>query len=71
MYFKDSKLVESVKTIDFFVTRDFAEKTFDSCKSVRNGNDSVMDLLCGGEWGSKQCTAERWYTYMGSTSNGS
>ena len=30
---------------------------------------TVMQVMCG-PWGDANCTGERWYNYMGSTTNG-
>jgi len=62
------KVVESV---DFYVTKRHAQGSFDSCKNVVMGatNSFALDVLCGG-WGALRCNPQRWYGYMGSTSNG-
>lgn len=40
--------------------------TYNSCKqvSVPSTGQLALDLMCG-SWGSKGCSAQRWFTYMG------
>jgi len=62
---------EMVKAVTYFVSEEFNERTYESCKNVQfpAQSDTVMGLLCGA-YGSKKCTAKRWFDYMGSISNG-
>ena len=62
---------DMVKEITYYVTDEFPERVLDSCKNVQNPafGGSVLDLLCG-PWGSTWCTPRRWFTYLGSISNG-
>lgn len=61
---------EVVRSIDFYISRKYIEGTFESCKNVlmSSTNGPALDILCG-PWGSYRCTAERWFTFLGSTSN--
>lgn len=63
--------VSMVKEVTVFVHEEFNTETFDSCKNVQYPeiSDTVMGLLCG-QWGSRDCTAKRWFDYMGSIENG-
>lgn len=60
-----------VTKVDFFITRKYVRSTYDNCKNVlmSTTNGPSMDILCG-PWGSYRCSAERWFDYMGSISNG-
>ena len=60
-----------VRSVTYFVSEEFNEATYQSCKNVQfpAQSDTVMGLLCG-PWGSKKCTAKRWFDYMGSITNG-
>ena len=60
-----------VKSVTYFVSEEFNEATYQSCKNVQfpSASDTVMSLLCG-RWGSKKCTAKRWFDFMGSITNG-
>ena len=63
--------VAKVRSVTYFVSEKFNDATYDSCKNVQfpAQSDTVMGLLCG-PWGSKKCTAKRWFDYMGSITNG-
>jgi len=60
-----------VNTADVFIKRSYIEGTYESCKNVlmASTNRPAMDVLCGPH-GSHRCSADKWYTYMGSTENG-
>ena len=60
-----------VREVTYFVSEEFNEATYQSCKNVQfpAQSDTVMGLLCG-QWGSNKCTAKRWFDYMGSIKNG-
>ena len=62
---------DMVREVTYFVSEEFNEATYQSCKNVQfpAQSDTVMGLLCG-NWGSKKCTAKRWFDYMGSIKNG-
>ena len=56
--------VESyVKDVDIYVTIDYAERLFNSCKDVEfpSSHSKVIDLMCG----EGECNATRWLTYLG------
>ena len=36
---------------------------------MASANIPAMSMLCG-PWGSKNCSAHRWFNYLGSTNNG-
>jgi len=67
----EGETVKMVKEVTYFVHEEFNEETYESCKNVQYPeiSDTVMGLLCG-QWGSRECTAKRWFDYMGSISNG-
>lgn len=60
-----------VYKLDSWISKSYVTETYDSCKNVimSSTNGPAMDFLCG-PWGAYRCTPERWYDYMGSTSNG-
>jgi hypothetical protein len=60
-----------VYELQSYISDLYVSDTFDSCKNVimSSTNGPAMDFLCG-PWGAYRCTAQRWYDYMGSTSNG-
>ena len=49
-----------VKSVTYFVSEEFNDRTYESCKNVQfpAQSDTVMGLLCGA-YGSKKCTAKR------------
>ena len=51
---------EMVKSVTYFVSEEFNDRTYESCKNVQfpAQSDTVMGLLCGA-YGSKKCTAKR------------
>ena len=61
----------ALKDVTMFVSEEFAQTTFDSCKDVVNPatNGPALALLCG-PWGTTMCTPQRWFDYLGSTTNG-
>ncbi|XP_075063346.1 NPC1-like intracellular cholesterol transporter 1 [Mixophyes fleayi] len=54
-----------------FYQRQFADKTFDSCKNVRlpSTGGYALDTMCG-RYGAKLCTSQRWLDFQGDISNG-
>ncbi|XP_018008621.1 NPC intracellular cholesterol transporter 1 isoform X3 [Hyalella azteca] len=60
-----------ITELDFSMSESFADGVFDSCKDVSmpSTNEKVMSIMCG-PWGSYYCTPQRWFEFMGSTSNG-
>ncbi|ODM87820.1 Niemann-Pick C1 protein [Orchesella cincta] len=67
----DTTGIAVVAEIHAYVTDYYVTETYESCKSVimSSTNQLAMDMLCG-PWGSFHCTPQRWFDYMGSTSNG-
>lgn len=59
----------ALKSINFNVSKDYAYKTWDSCRGVRNPQtqESIMQLLCG-PYGTG-CSYEDLFNYMGDMSN--
>ncbi|XP_030752069.1 NPC intracellular cholesterol transporter 1 isoform X3 [Sitophilus oryzae] len=55
-----------VDVVNYYITQDFLEKTYNSCKqvSVPSTGQLAMDLMCG-NWGALRCSANRWFEYMG------
>ncbi|KAL3273722.1 hypothetical protein HHI36_015151 [Cryptolaemus montrouzieri] len=49
-----------------YVTNDYIEGTFNSCKqvSVPSTGQLALDLMCGA-WGASKCTPYRWFEFMG------
>ncbi|XP_066583703.1 NPC intracellular cholesterol transporter 1 homolog 1b-like isoform X2 [Prorops nasuta] len=57
---------EIVSKLKIFVTEQYINETFDSCKNIihpASGN-LAMDMGCG-DHGASRCTAKLWYQYMG------
>lgn len=63
--------MELVSQLVYYISKSYNEKSYESCKGVTNPATSgpAMALLCG-TWGAEKCNPERWFEYMGSTSNG-
>ncbi|KAG5683688.1 hypothetical protein PVAND_012954 [Polypedilum vanderplanki] len=57
---------EYIDEIDLFVTEDYLNGTYDSCKNVLmpSTGQKVMDMMCGGFPASK-CSPMRWFQHMG------
>eukprot|EP00088_Acartia_fossae_P051296 TRINITY_DN57623_c0_g1_i1.p1 TRINITY_DN57623_c0_g1~~TRINITY_DN57623_c0_g1_i1.p1 ORF type:complete len:248 (-),score=45.41 TRINITY_DN57623_c0_g1_i1:30-728(-) len=60
-----------VRQVSYFVDEAFNSETYESCKNVQFPamGDTIMGLLCG-PWGSAGCTPQKWWTYLGTESNG-
>jgi Niemann-Pick C1 protein len=60
-----------VKSLEAFVDDLYVTQTYDSCKNVYLSSlgGPAMGLLCG-HWGAQNCTAHKWFDYMGSFENG-
>lgn len=69
--FENGTSVELVSQLVYYISKSYNEKSYESCKGVTNPATSgpAMALLCG-TWGAEKCNPERWFEYMGSTSNG-
>ena len=52
-----------VEDVDIYVTIDYAERLYNSCKNVEflNEHTKVVDLMCG----EGECNATKWLTYLG------
>lgn len=68
---KGKEFQEAITEIDFYVTPDFANGLYDSCKNVLfpSTNQPVIQVLCG-PYGISNCSAQNLLSYMGSVSNG-
>ncbi|XP_044253215.1 NPC intracellular cholesterol transporter 1 homolog 1b-like [Tribolium madens] len=53
------------------IDENYIQEVYDSCKNVANPSTSskLIGLVCG-KYGAAYCTPERFFNYMGSTSNG-
>jgi Niemann-Pick C1 protein len=62
----NSKGQEYITAIDLYITNDYLNGTYDSCKqiSVPSSGQLAMDLMCG-PWGASKCSAMRWFNFMG------
>ena len=61
---------EMVKSVTYFVSEEFNEATYQSCKNIQfpSLSGTVMSLMCG-RWGTN-CTAKRWLDFLGNINNG-
>ncbi|XP_054723520.1 NPC intracellular cholesterol transporter 1-like [Uloborus diversus] len=69
---KSSKVddgTEVVEEIDYYVSKQYVYRLFDSCKDLQGifPGSLIMDYGVCGSWGSAQCSPERWTEFMGST----
>ncbi|KAJ2940417.1 hypothetical protein O0L34_g97 [Tuta absoluta] len=62
-YVKFNDTVDSVMAVDFHLSMDYMEGTFNSCSQVQtpSTNGKAMDLICG----DANCTPMKWFTFMG------
>ncbi|GAV02187.1 hypothetical protein RvY_12783 [Ramazzottius varieornatus] len=62
--------VTYVKALGVFLDTKYATEAYNSCKSVLNPstNGPVMDLMCS-PFGSKNCSADKWFTFLGNPTN--
>uniref|UniRef100_A0A6Q2YWP9 SSD domain-containing protein n=1 Tax=Esox lucius TaxID=8010 RepID=A0A6Q2YWP9_ESOLU len=62
---------EAVVAYQAYLSTSFADKAFDSCKSVRipSTGGLAIGTMCG-RYGSALCTPQRWYDFQGDSSNG-
>lgn len=53
----------SVDSVDIYITLDYAEDLYDSCKNVQQTQAStkVVDVMCG----TTECNATKWLSYLG------
>ena len=52
--------------IDLYVTEDYLNGTYESCKNVLmpSTGQKAIDLMCG-QWGAVKCSPYRWFQHMG------
>ncbi|XP_019770254.2 NPC intracellular cholesterol transporter 1 isoform X2 [Dendroctonus ponderosae] len=64
--------VTYITEVDYYITQQYMDKTYNSCQqvSVPATGQLAMDFMCG-DWGALRCTANRWFTYMGTAGNNS
>lgn len=57
---------EMVTDIKFYMSKDFVDKVYASCRDVLapSTNSRVMGLFCG-QWGAAQCTGSRLFDHLG------
>lgn len=63
---------EAVLSYQAFISKTFADTSFQSCKNVRipaTIGGYAIATMCG-RYGSKLCTPQRWYDFQGDSSNG-
>ncbi|XP_015242874.1 PREDICTED: Niemann-Pick C1-like protein 1 [Cyprinodon variegatus] len=62
---------EVVVAYQAYISSEFSEGAFNSCRNVRipSTGGFAIATMCG-RYGSKLCTAQRWYDFQGDTSNG-
>ena len=60
----------SILRVEYFVSPQFKQGLFDSCKDVTfpGNNEKVLNLLCGTT--AEKCTPQKMLAYMGNTGNG-
>lgn len=65
------KTREAVVGYQAYLTTNFADASFQSCKNVRipTTGGFAIATMCG-RYGAKLCTAQRWYDFQGDSSNG-
>ena len=61
---------KGIPFLDFFVTPNFAEAMYNSCKDVQmpSANDKAISVFCGTK--AEYCTPQKWLAYMGDKGNG-
>lgn len=59
-----------IDEIKFHINKHYTLGTFSSCGNVfvPSTGQRALDLMCG-NWASRDCTDERWFTYMGDRDN--
>lgn len=62
---------EAVVAYEAYLSTDFADASFGSCKNVRipATGGLAIGTMCG-RFGSKHCNPQRWYDFQGDSSNG-
>jgi hypothetical protein len=64
-----SQIEAYVSRIDLYITEEYINGTYDSCKNVQfpSTGQLALDLMCG-EFGSAKCSAVNWFNYFGDSS---
>lgn len=59
-----------INEIDLYISENYINGTFDSCKNVQfpSTGQLALDLMCG-HWGAAKCSAKRWFNSMGDVNN--
>ncbi|XP_018428643.1 PREDICTED: Niemann-Pick C1-like protein 1 [Nanorana parkeri] len=67
----DGKPEKGVLAHECYYKREFAEKSFDSCRNVRlpSTGGFAISTMCG-KYGAEFCSAQRWFDFQGDNSNG-
>ncbi|XP_061115458.1 NPC1-like intracellular cholesterol transporter 1 [Conger conger] len=67
----DNQTKEAVLAYQAFMSAEFADSAFNSCKNVRipSTGGFAIGTMCG-RYGAANCTAQRWYDFQGDSSNG-
>ncbi|XP_044253675.1 NPC intracellular cholesterol transporter 1 isoform X1 [Tribolium madens] len=62
----NTKGLEYITAVDLYITNEYLEGTYKSCKqvSVPSSGQLALDLMCG-NWGASKCSAMRWFNFMG------
>jgi Niemann-Pick C1 N terminus len=60
-----------VDEIDLFVTEEYFQGTFQSCKNVLmpQTGKRVIELMGCGDWGASKCSAQQWFGFMGNVTS--
>ncbi|KAF5295230.1 hypothetical protein FQR65_LT10514 [Abscondita terminalis] len=66
----NSKGVEYIAGIDYFIGNNYIEGTYNSCKgvSVPSTGQKALDIMCG-PWGASRCNPMNWFEFMGDADN--
>lgn len=70
LFFKKPSIESYIDEIDIYITEDYLNGTFNSCKNVQvpSTGQLAFDLMCG-SWGASKCTPQRWFHFMGDAKN--
>lgn len=68
-FFSFIKTDSYIDEVDIYITEDYLNGTFDSCKNVQvpSTGQLAFDLMCG-SWGAAKCSPMRWFSFMGDAS---
>ena len=58
-----NKTSNAITSVDIFISREYADRLYDSCENVQYPQDStkVVDIMCG----TTECNALKWLNYLG------